>query len=364
MSIITFIIIIAVLVFVHELGHFLFAKRSGIRVDEFAIGFPPKIFSWKKGETKYTLNLIPFGGYVKIFGENPDEESINGPDKKRSFVNKPKSIQAAVLIAGILFNIIFAWMLFSASFFLGVTTEGSGPNASLVITDVIKDSPADTSGFKVGDVITSLSLAPSLENKIIMAPITPEQVKEFIGKSEGKEIAVTYKRGDKDYIKNIKPLTGVVKNTYAIGIQMAEVSIQKLPIHLAVWQGAKTTVQVIKETTVGLYDFISKIFMIKADLSQVAGPVGIVGLVGQASQFGFGYLLSFTALISVNLAIINLIPFPALDGGRLLFVGIEAIRRKAISPKVANAFNLIGFGLLILLMLTVTYGDIMRLFGR
>jgi len=137
-----------------------------------------------------------------------------------------------------------------------------------------------------------------------------------------------------------------------------------LPIHKAIWKGGETTINVIKETAVGLYELLSRILTRKADLTQVAGPVGIVSLVGQASQFGFGYLLSFTALISVNLAIINLVPFPALDGGRLLFVAIEAATRRKIAPKVANFLNIIGFALLILFMITVTISDIGRLFGK
>lgn len=359
MSIITFLIIIAALVFVHELGHFLFAKKSGIRVDEFAIGFPPKIYSWTRGETKYSINLIPFGGYVKIFGENPDEESLSGPDSERSFVRKPRHIQALVLVAGILFNVLFAWLLFTLSFSLGVTTSSSGPNAKTVITNVVKNSPAETAGLKTGDQIVSFI---KQGDKNIGDVHLPDDVKNFIGASEGEEITLVYKRGEENYSKNLKADKSISEDSYTIGIQMAEVETLKLPIFKAIARGAQTTALVFKETAVGIWNFLGQVFTSKANFSDVAGPVGIVGLVGEAREFGLGYLLSFTALISINLAVINLIPFPALDGGRLLFVGIEAIRRKPISPKFANTLNIIGFALLMLFMITVTISDVGKLF--
>src|ERR1035437_5976142 len=162
MTIILFLLVLAVLIFVHELGHFISAKLFGIRVDEFAIGFPPQIFSWKKVETKYALNLIPFGGYVKIFGENPDEESLKGSDSKRSFVNAKKWKQIIVLISGITMNIIFAWILISISLNIGVLTPADIQNTNKVenikvmITGVLKNSPADLAGLKEGDDIISI----------------------------------------------------------------------------------------------------------------------------------------------------------------------------------------------------------------
>lgn len=360
MSIITFIIIISALVFVHELGHFIVAKKSGIKVDEFAIGFPPKIFSFKYGETVYAINLIPFGGYVKIFGENPDEDSTNGPEKSRSFINKPRHIQAAVLVAGICFNVLFAWILFSGSYALGVATEGGGGDASLYLTNIIKGSPAEIAGLQVGDVIKTLSLnkVPTLNTP------TAQSVQDFISSSNGDEVTVLYSRNGAEKSLKISPQKGITKNTYAIGIEMAEISTLKLGIGPAIVKGAETTLTTIKETALGLYSLLAKIFTAQADFSQVAGPIGIVSLVGQASQFGFGYLLSFTAVISINLAVINLIPFPALDGGRLLFVCIEAIRRKTISPKITNTLNIVGFAILIIFMITVSFSDVMRLLGK
>ena len=352
MSIIIFIIILGVLIFIHELGHFLVAKKNGIKVDEFAIGFPPRIFGFKKGETEYSLNLIPFGGYVKIFGENPDDESLD-PSREDSFVNKSKGVQAAVLVAGVAFNIIFAWLLFSISFMTGfpsVVSENTQQHISgahVVITDVISGSPAESSGLQAGDEIVAASVG---------------EIQESISNSNGQDITFQYKRNGEIFETVIVPEEGIVEGKYAVGIAMDTIGKLKLPLHLALWEGFTMTLGMIKDIAIGLGLFIVQIFTGNADFDQVAGPVGIVGLVGDASQFGFVYLLGFTAFISLNLAVLNLIPFPALDGGRLLFVLIETIIRRPIKTSVANTINAVGFGLLILLMIVITVSDVIKLF--
>lgn len=355
MSIIIFIIILAVLIFAHELGHFIAAKLSGIRVDEFALGFPPRIYSKKIGETRYSLNIIPFGGYVKIHGENPDDESIGGKDKDRSMVNKPKYIQALVLIAGILFNIILAWILISASLVSGLPTAVQGDinpnyiqNIRVTIVDILPDSPAENAGLLPGDTLIG-------ENRVTV-------VQNTIRASDGAPIRIKILRDGKEQSFDLQPEKETLDAPYTIGIAMGEVGIYKVPFYKAPFEGLKVTLISIRDIFIGLMQFLGNIFVGKADFSQVTGPVGIVGLVGEASTFGFVYVLGFTALISLNLAIINILPFPALDGGRLLFVLIEAIKGTPIKPKVANMVNALGFGILILLMLVVTYKDIARIF--
>lgn len=369
MSIIIFLIVLAALVFVHELGHFLVAKKSGIKVDEFGIGFPPRLISKKVGETVYSLNLIPFGGFVKIFGENPDEESMTGPESGRSFVNKPRYIQALVLVAGIVFNFLFAWLLISFSFMSGVAASSSDyaqygsriTNERLIITGISPQSPAEQAGFKAGDVITSISSGnASVEGENIQI----ENVQEIIDQSEGNPLTITHTRGEEVLSTNITATEGIVEDKYAIGISMDRAGTLTLPIHLAVWEGGKLTLFMIKAVAIGIVDFLYSAIVGEADFASVSGPVGIVGLVGDATQLGFTYLLMFTAIISINLGVINLIPFPALDGGRLLFVLIESIRRKSISPQVANTVNGIGFILLLLLMFVVTYKDIAKLLAN
>ncbi|MFM2357785.1 MAG: hypothetical protein RJA61_522 [Candidatus Parcubacteria bacterium] len=363
MSIIIFLIILSILVFVHEFGHYITAKKNGIRVDEFAIGFPPRIFSWMRGETRWSINLIPIGGYVKIFGENPDEESLAGPDSTRSFVNKPKRIQALVLSAGIIFNILFAWLLITLGFVFGFPVPaGDYPeeyvhDRSLVVIATVADSPAALAGVESGDTIASVtSGAHSL------TILEPEAFSEFISEHGDKKVVLELKRGETLRSVEVIPLEGVVSGKPAIGVSIDTVGTLKLPFFKAIAQGVTTTGNIILETIVGLSMFFFDAFRGQGDFSQVSGPVGIAGLVGGVAELGFMYLISLTALISINLAVINLIPFPALDGGRLLFVAIEAVTRKPISPKVANTLNGIGFLLLLLLMVVVTYNDIAKLF--
>ncbi len=362
MSIIIFVIIITALIFAHEFGHFLLAKLFKMRVDEFAIGFPPKIFSWKYGETVYSVNLIPFGGFVKIYGENNDndEDSTEIIKEERSFASKPRYAQAIVLLAGIVFNILFAWMLFSASLYIGApTAAGPGETGKLMISSVITASPAEISGLKPGDIVTEIDT-----DKQITDP-TPDDIKNTVASSQGKSISIKIERGGKVIPLNITPVKNISGESkdFAIGIEMVLVSIKKLPLIASVLQGAQTTVTSFKDTAISIYSFLFQAFQAKANLGQVSGPVGIISIVGDASRFGFGYLLSFAAVISLNLAVINLIPFPALDGGRILIVCIEAIRQKAIRARTINWINGVGFLLLIIFMVIITYSDLSRIFG-
>lgn len=363
MAILLFIIILGVLVVVHELGHLFAAKMTGVRADEFGIGYPPKaitLFRWK--ETDFTLNWIPFGGFVKIFGENPDEESMSGPDSSKSFIHKRRPVQAFILVAGILCNILFAWLLISIGFMSGMPTPvgagiGEVENAQLMITSVTPESPAAIEGLKGGDVIKAVKVGND-----VPASLEASVVSDFIAAHPDSEITFDIMRGDESLSVGVTPKEGIVENKKAVGIGMDQVGTLKLSFIGAFIEGAKTTWALTKATVVGLGTFVSNAFQGNSDLSQVTGPVGIVGLVGDASQLGLIYLLSFTAFISINLAIINLVPFPALDGGRLLFVLIESIIRRPIAPKIANTANAIGFFILIALMLVVTTNDILRLF--
>lgn len=362
MTVIIFIIALAILVFVHELGHFTVAKLSGIRVDEFGLGFPPKIIGVKKGETTYSLNAIPFGGFVKIFGEDPDQESIAGADSARSFVNKPKYIQALVLIAGIAFNIIFAWLIISLGLMIGMPVPDGYSSftpithSQVTITSVNANSPAHKAGLQTGDKIDALQ-----SGKDTITKPSADAVSPFISNHANDDIAVTYTRRDVTNTVHVVPATGIVADHAAIGISLEDLGILKLPFFSALFEGGKLTYYLVKNTAVGLAQFLYQAVTGHAQFSDVTGPVGIAGLVGDARKLGFVYLLSFIAFISINLAVINLIPFPALDGGRLLFVLIEKIKGSVINPKIANTINLVGFGLLLLLMLVVTYHDIVKL---
>lgn len=362
MSIIIFIIVLALLILVHELGHFSFAKLFKMRVDEFGIGFPPRLWSRKKGETVYSVNAVPFGGFVKIFGEDSDggQEDTN----PRNFVNQSKPKQAMVLFAGVFFNLLFAWALLSFGFFYGLPASeslkdyGQVSNPKLLITSVSKNSPAEIAGLKTGDEIL---FAETLGGSLQGVNIPSEELQNLIANSDGNEITILYERKDKTNTAFVIPSYDIIPEKPAIGIVMDNVGILKLPVWKSLLVSSKMTFAIFGATFTGLGALLYDAFRGVADVSQVAGPVGIVGLIGDASSLGFAYLISFTALISINLAVINLIPFPALDGGRILFVGIEAIKGSRIKPVVANTLNLIGFVLLILLMVAVTFSDIYKI---
>lgn len=368
MAIILFLIILVILILVHELGHFVVAKKAGIRVDEFGIGFPPKAMTlWKWGETEYTLNWLPLGGFVKIFGENPDEKSLRGPDRDRSFIHKPKVVQAAVLVAGVVFNILFAWVLFSVVFMLGMPSAlleeeaGEAHNVRLIISEVLPNSPAEIAGLMPGDEVVALTALEESAQDLL-----PSIVSDYIVTQEDKEIAIFVKRDEEVIEILVIPKYGVIEEEQsrpAIGIAMGLIGRISFSPPAALWEGAKFTVEITKLIAVSIAAFLGSVLTLNADLSSIAGPVGIVSLVGDASALGFVFILNFTAFISINLAIINLLPFPALDGGRLLFLFIEVVKGSPIKPNIANTVNTIGFALLILLMLVVTYNDISRIVG-
>ncbi|MBP6883831.1 MAG: site-2 protease family protein [Candidatus Pacebacteria bacterium] len=369
MNIIIFIVILLVLVIVHEFGHFYSAKKFGIRVDEFGFGFPPKLFGIKKGETEYTFNALPFGGFVKIFGENPDDENTNGPDKERSFVHKAKWKQAVVLFAGVFANFMLAWLLFSFGFMSGLPTsvgsEAKGHTLSdvhLVVVSVLADSPAEKAGLSSGDKIVSLRYVDSKKVEIKEGvDVTPESLKSFVLAHGGHEIEIGYLRGKNSEIE-VAQITPMDRDGQpSIGISMDQIGTSKLPLFGALVEGMKLNWSVAQGTVVGLYTLIKQGIQGTGSFASVTGPVGMVSIVGEAYRFGFAYLLSFAGLISMNLAIINLLPLPALDGGRLFFLLIEKIKGSRMNPKVVNTANLMGFAALIILMILVTYHDIAKL---
>ncbi len=358
MTILLFLLILAALVFFHELGHFLAAKIFGIRVDEFAIGFPPRLFSYKHGETEYSINLIPFGGYVKIFGENPDENEVS--NDKRSFQNVSKLKQATVLFAGIFMNIIFGWLMISSAYNIGLLTyldnpqQNNATNISVAILSVMKDSPAEKGGLKEGDQIESIT---SNKTKTEIKDIS--QVQSIV--TENSKINIEYKRENTTGSVEILVSNNLLDGKKGIGIGMGYVGIVRYSFPSSLYEGAKLTAYEIKDITVGIYEFLKSAIKGQGNFSEVSGPVGIVSLVGKAKAMGIAYLFAFISIISLNLAVLNFIPFPALDGGRILFVVIEAVIRRKINPKILNWVNGIGFGLLIVLMIVITYKDIAKL---
>ncbi len=361
MNALIFIAVIVVLIIVHEFGHFVAAKLSGMRVDEFGLGYPPRALTLgKRGETEYTLNWLPFGGFVKIYGEDDG----GGP---RAFSNRPRILQALVLLAGVGMNMLLAYVLITAALVIGTpraldAAEVAGAkHAALAVANVLPGSPAEQAGLMPGDTIVSATdTAGSWQAS------DPKSFSAFIAASAGETVSLVVRHDAEEYTVEATPATHLVPgdpSRYALGIEVATIGTVPLSFGAALREGAMLTWETTVLTAKGLWHFFYGVFTFSADLSQVAGPVGIAGVVGNASAQGFGNLLSIVALISINLALINLIPIPALDGGRLLFVFIESVIRRPIRPEFVRTVNALGFVLLILLMVAVTAHDIFKIVG-
>ncbi len=360
MSVLIFIFVLVVLVVGHELGHFVAAKWAKMRVLEFGVGFPPKVFGKRFGssETEYTLNWLPFGGFVRIFGEDPAE---SGPG---AFGEQSKWKQALVLFAGPGANFVLAFLLTTTALMIGTVTtieaseRESARDVRVLVAEVVPDSPAERAGLVRGDQV--LSLASGDERVEVL---NPKDIQDVVARSTS-DVTLTVRRSGEEQVVVVAPTTGLIHNDpsrRAIGVATALVGVVAYPPHEAVVRGLSATYENTVLVAVSLATLLAQAFTFSADLSQVAGPVGIASLTGEAATFGVGALLSFAALLSINLGIINLFPFPALDGGRLLFLGVEAATRRKIPYRVAGALNTVGFALLILLMVAVTVGDIGRL---
>jgi len=354
MAILIFIIILLILVISHEAGHFFTAKFFGIKVEEFGFGIPPRIAGIKKGETLYSFNLLPFGGFVKIFGEEGQDKENN-----RSFGSKNAWQKSAVLLAGVAANILLAFVIFSIVSFLG-TPRGLAPEEALLypdvriaIIDVVLGSPAYSAGIQAGDKIKSVAGN---------VPKSLEEVQAVIQENKGKSVLMELERNGDVLSKNIVPRLDSPNGEGPLGIALSWIRIEKSLWYKAPLNGARTTYNTFLGTVIGFSTAIKNLVVGQTQNIQISGPVGIFNITKDVTASGFNMLLMLVGILSVNLAIINVIPFPGLDGGRFLFVILESIRRKPISPKFGAIFHSIGLIILIALMVAITIRDVSRIF--
>ena len=354
LAILVFIVILGILVFVHELGHFIMAKRAGMRVEEFGFGFPPRLFGIKKGETLYSINWIPLGGFVKIVGEDGSE--VQDPE---SFGHKSFWQRFGVLIAGVTMNAILAWVLISIGMGVGLPTvlsEGEQlpssahvKNQTVGILEVQAKTPAAEAGLKPGDSILKINGEP-------VSSISDAQAKT--ASDAGKSTTYTIQRGSDVFDKKITPRVNPPEGEGALGIALGSVAYVSYPWYQAPIRGAVATFNLIVLTLTTFGALIGQFLQGHSVGAVLSGPVGIAVLTKDVTALGFIYVLQFTAILSINLAIINAVPFPALDGGRILFLIIEKLRGRKLPHQAEQWANTIGFVLLLLLMVAVTVKDV------
>lgn len=335
-TVILAIVFIIVLVLGHEFGHFLAAKLSGMRVDEFGFGFPPRIWGKKKGETLYSVNAFPFGGFVKIYGEDETGgKELSSEERKRSFLYQPAYKKAVVLTAGVLMNFLIGWLALIAVFMIGIPQ-------SVVVTGVIKGSPAAAAGIKAGDEILGFNRVNDFIN--------------YVSNVGDKSVPVKVLTNSKEETLNIIPKGG------HLGIYIVQGGVPSEGFFSSLWNALKSAANIFGMIFYSVYQMIAGAFAGHyGTLSEVTGPVGIYNILALSTRMGVAYVLQLLALISINLAAINIIPFPALDGGRLFFLVFNGLFRGKPNYKIEAVANTIGFALLFALMIAITVKDVINL---
>ncbi|MCK5044702.1 site-2 protease family protein [Candidatus Parcubacteria bacterium] len=356
---IIFLVFISIvgLLALHEFGHFITAKKFGIKVEEFGIGYPPRLFGKKFGETLYSVNLLPFGAFVSI----PSMEGGKGDDPN-SFCQKPIWQRGLVLFAGVAMFWFIAWIIFSAIMILGVPTaidddaQGNFSNPEVKIIAVAQGSPAQEAGISLGDTIKEISAgeAQFSINRV-------DEVQELIETHKGEEITLTIQRGEEIKDISLVPRIQPPEGEGAIGISLSRVAMVKHSWWTAPFKGMEATYNTTLAIIDGFATAISRAIGGLPSGVQFMGPIGIVSLMGQVAQIGIIYYLQFIAIISIHLAIFNLLPIPAIDGGRIFFLGIEKMKGSPINQKIEQKINNGFFILLIIIMILVTFKDIQAL---
>ena len=362
MTILIFLLILSILVLVHELGHFIVAKLAKVKVEEFGIGFPPRIITVRYGETVYSINALLFGGFVRLYGE---EEPVGGfkksiPQASRMFRSKSKKVRAGIIAAGVLMNFLLAILVFSIIYsIVGIPRKTD----TVRVIGILPESPAQQAGIVVDDVLFSV-----YGEKIY----STDQFKNLIEDRKGKAVTLEIQKGNEEIKKiEVVPRPDPPKGEGPLGVVITDTEQYFPPLwqrpFLGVAYGLQEALLWGEQTVIGVVLMFTTLFTQGKVPEGIAGPVGIFQITGEVAQQGNLALLHFMGVLSVNLAILNFLPIPALDGGRMMFVVLEAIfrgRARAIIPKVERLSNTVGFTLLVALLISITLQDIRRLLGQ
>jgi len=339
MTVLAFLFFLGILILVHELGHFLGAIKVGLPVDEFSIGFPPKIFSKKIKNTVFSLGLILFGGFVKLKGED-------NPNDPNGFLNLKPSKKLIIVIAGVSFNILLAYLFFIFSLNLGYPVEGN----KIFVSGFLNANSQAYKYFQLDDEI----LYVKKDEKIYNFKSLPQLV-QFLKENKGKEVEIFYLRNNQILSSKVIP---------PVGFYLANFRLEKVPFLQSIFLAFEKTYISLGKIMVGFIKFFQSLLTREKINLEIVGPIGIYNLFDNFKNFGLGYLFYFLAVLSLNLAFINILPFPALDGGRAFFVLIEILARKKIDYQKEEIIHKFGFIFLFFLFVLVTIKDISRLWPK
>ena len=356
LAILVFVLVLGVLVLVHEIGHFIAALKLGCDVEEFGIGFPPRLYAFKRKGVEYSINLLPLGGYVKIKGEDGSKKNDPG-----SFASKPAWKKSVIILAGVFMNVVLAYVLISITLVMGIPTINPDPDdfgryasfsdKQITIVQILDDSPASLAGVRPGDIVLSV-------DGITIDTVT--QLQETLAREPARKVSLEVLRNEEASQIMITPAQIKDIDRLGVGIGLSETAIITYPWYIAPFSGFVRTFEIFWLILVAFKDLFVQFASTGSVGADVAGPIGIAVITAQVADLGLVHLLQFTALLSLNLAIINVLPFPALDGSRLIFIIIEKIRGKKMQAKFEKWIHIFGFGLLMLLMIVITIQDVQR----
>ncbi len=370
---ILFLLILSVLVLIHEAGHYIAARMLGVKAEEFGYGFPPRAVGfvkvngkWKKvagrdrseyKDTIWSINWLPLGGFVRLKGESGESED------KDSFLSKPGWQKFIILAAGVVMNWLFAALVFSAGFSLGVPAETRDlPDYAIVsdrriqVTEVIAGSAAEKAGFKLGDRI--IKIDGQTQNNA-------DDYRALLAQKSAQDALLSVEISRNGQAQTIETKAAYVEalGRNGLGVALTDTGTVRFPVHIAIAQGFVTTFEYTKLIIFSFFSLIRDLFVERRVTADLSGPVGIAVLTGSVAEQGFWALMQFSALLSLNLAVINFLPIPALDGGRALFVVVEGLRRRRNNPRFEAAIHQIGFVALLILIFLVTAQDLRRYGG-